>query len=166
MSIIAIIEKKPRTGFHMLAQERKGLCITRFHPNYLKARYSMEGVEIYWLSEIDWERGVKPDKIERIVSIISNYTKANQGAKVLFDGAEYLLLYNSTNRIAKMLNKIEKLSEKNGFTLLIHLDPEIICAGQGLYEIFAQYFSPQQEEELRQTFQGEPVPGVQTAGER
>jgi len=160
-----IIEKKPKTGFSMLAEERKGVCITRFHPNYLKAKYSMEGVEIYWLSEVSWERSVGPEKIERIISIISAYTRKNKAAKVLLDGIEYLLLYNSQNKIREMLEKIEKMSEKIGFTFIIHLDPQSICVPE-VYEIFAPYFSPHQEEEFRQTFQEELVPGVQTGSER
>lgn len=166
MSIVILIEKKPRSGFKILADKGKGLCISRFHPDYLRERYLMKKIDIYWLSEMSGEKTLMPDSIEKIFSVISRYSKTHKDAIILFDGIEYLLLYNSSQKITELLKKIEKTSTKQGSTLIIHLDPDVLGADHGLYEIFAPYFTPPQEEALRQISQVEIAQGTQTMEDR
>lgn len=166
MSIMLIIEKKPREGFRKLAFEKKGLCISRFHPEYLRTKYLLENVELYWLSEIRGKKAIKPDGIEEILNTISKYTKKNKDCTVLFDGVEYLLLYNTAQRITELLKKIEELSINHGFTFIIHLDPDVLSACPELYEIFAPYFTLHQEKELRRIFQVELDHEVQIEEDR
>ncbi|MCX8173885.1 MAG: DUF835 domain-containing protein [Thermoplasmata archaeon] len=161
-----IIEKKPRTGFKKLAEEGRGLCISRFHPDYLRTRHPMNNAEIYWLSEVEGKTTIKPDELEKILNLISRYTRTHKGASVLFDGVEYLLLYNSVQKITELLKKIEKLSISRNFTFMVHLDLDVLGACMELHDVFGPYFTPQQEEELRQTFQAEPDHGVQTGADR
>lgn len=161
-----IIEKKPKEGFRKIAEQGSGLCISRFHPVYLRERYNMDNVELHWLSELEGENTIRPDELEKVLNIVSRFAKRHNDAKVLFDGIEYLLLYNGCQNISEFLKKLEQLSSNMHFTVMIHLDPDVLGASVELYEIFAPYFTPQQEEALRQTFQVEPNPVVQTVVDR
>ncbi|MGB9637093.1 MAG: DUF835 domain-containing protein [Thermoplasmata archaeon] len=166
LTIKLILQIKPRVGLEMLAKKGEGLCISRYHPAYLRNKYVLPGVTIYWLSETKGKDTIHPDNIERIVNVIKKYGKTHKKANILLDGLEYLLLYHNVEQMLDFMNVLDKLAEKLGITLMIHADPQVIYADREIFKIFERYLNQDPMIEHPQIFQAEGSHGVQTVANR
>jgi hypothetical protein len=127
-----IKEEKPNQSyktFSELSKQRTGLVITRMHPHRLKKRFGVSS-EILWLSTVETEHSIEPTKLSKLAFIISHFVKAHQGAPVLLDGLEYLILQNDFETVLKFICSVTDYVSLHNGILLLPLSPLILSKSQ------------------------------------
>jgi len=162
MCLRIIYEIKPKAGFEMLVKAKEGLCISRYHPDYLRYKYGMSQIEICWLSAVGGKNTLKANSIAQILTRIKRFARTHPHADVLLDGVEYLLLYNSKNAIIEFLEAVIEMSKQMKFTFILHADPNVLSADREICEIFDALSAMPSEKLSHQTFQAGALPAAQT----
>ena len=112
----------------LLRSNARGLCITRIHPDDLKARYPISDAGFIWLSKSAGGKAVgmavaEPSALVDIASAISDFASDGGNAAILLEGVEYMI---SQNGFASMMRFLQKVNEKvvlNDSYLLISANP-------------------------------------------
>ncbi len=106
----------------------RGLCITRIHPDTVRARYALGESGFIWLSSSPGKKAkdmavVEPTGLVDIASAISEFAADGGNAAILFEGLEYIV---SQNGFASVLRFVQKVNEKivlNNSYLVISANP-------------------------------------------
>lgn len=112
----------------LLRANARGLCITRIHPDDLRARYSIGDAGFIWLSKSAGGKAkgmavAEPSALVDIASAISDFTSAGGNAAVLLEGIEYMISQNGFGSIMRFLQKVnEKITLSDSY-LLISANP-------------------------------------------
>jgi len=112
----------------LLQAKARGLCITRVHPDDLRARYRIREAGFIWLSKSPGQKArdmavAEPSALVDIASAISDFAADGGNAAVLLEGLEYMI---SQNGFASMMRFLQKVNEKivlNDSYLLISANP-------------------------------------------
>lgn len=122
-----INDKSGKMAYKMLLQILNrglpALCITRLNPETLEMK-DYQNLEIYWLSSLPHKNAVAPSDLTKIYSIIASFTKKNDKATILLDGAETIITNTDFRKTLNLLQRIRDLvSERKGIFLVpIDLD--------------------------------------------
>lgn len=122
----------------LLAEGRRGLVITRTHPNRVQQLYGVD-CPIMWIAKSAKTTGgaisLEPTRLMKIHSTVSDFIKANQGAAVLLDGLEYLITENGFAPVMKAIQLTNEEVAMSGSFLLVPIDPRTLETQQlGLLE--------------------------------
>ena len=113
----------------LLEGEARGLCITRIHPDDLRARHpALEDAGFIWLSKSVAKKGkamavAEPSALVEIASAISDFAADGGNAAVLLEGLEYLISYNGFASVMRFLQKVNEKVVLNDSYLLISVNP-------------------------------------------
>ena len=122
----------------LVAEGRRGLVITRTHPNRVQQLYGLD-CPIMWIAKATKPGGgvmsLEPTRLMKIHSTISDFIKANPGAVVLLDGLEYLITENGFAPVMKAIQLTNEEVAMSSAFLLVPIDPRTFETQQlGLLE--------------------------------
>jgi hypothetical protein len=112
-----------------IATKVPGLCLTSTYPKKIREIYGLGDAPIYWLSEATGteEKSLNPRRLEfEITRTISDFVKNKNGALVLIDGLEYLLLVNGFEKIINFIKSISDIISQNKAILIVPVNPEAL----------------------------------------
>lgn len=125
--ISLLVEGYPRYGFQvfskMLDDRRKGICITRLHPDYVVQKFNLRNVKCHWLSGCKGKDVVSPKSLNQIVRILKAIVKTDKDTVVFLDGLEYLLIWNDMGKIMSSLSEIDSALSGTDSEMLVCIDP-------------------------------------------
>ncbi len=127
-----IEESKPAISYDLFAHEvldgRKGLCITRKNPEWLREEYKWTDIPIIWLTNnnIEKEHCIDPTNLSRLSIKIVNFIKQNSNGIIILEGLEYLISQNSYQFILRFVQLINDKVMLSNCILLIPIDPLIL----------------------------------------
>jgi hypothetical protein len=112
----------------MVKAGARGLCITRIHPDELRARPGYADVGFIWLSKSPGkkEKGVavaEPTDLVEIASAISEFAADGGDAAVLLEGLEYMISQNGFASVLRFLQKVNENIVLSKSYLLISANP-------------------------------------------
>jgi len=110
----------------LLAQGKRGLVISRNHPERVQQAYSLD-CPIMWIAKSTKPTGgvisLEPTRLMKIHGTISDFIKANPGSVVLLDGLEYLITENGFGPVMKTVQLTNEEVAMSGSFLLVPIDP-------------------------------------------
>lgn len=113
----------------LLTEGRRGLVITRAHPNRVQQLYSLD-CPVMWIAKTSKPTGgiisLEPTRLMKVHSTISDFIKANPGSVVLLDGLEYLITENGFAPVMKALQLTNEEVAMTGSYLLVPVDPRTL----------------------------------------
>lgn len=111
---------------YLLREGRRGLILSRTHPDEIKSRYGIE-CPIIWMVSRPPPGGksitVDPVRLGKIYSLIADFAKNNPGAVILLSGIEYLISENDFVSTMKTLQLVNETIAMSGSILLLPVDP-------------------------------------------
>ncbi len=113
----------------LLKARARGLCITRIHPDDLRARYPpLEDAGFIWLSKSVGKKGermavAEPSALVDIASAIAEFAADGGNGAVLLEGLEYLISQNGFASVMRFLQKVNEEVVLNDSYLLISANP-------------------------------------------
>ena len=124
-----IMEKKPKMSFDyflgLIDNGALGLCISRQHPESLKAKYSGLKAHTLWLTTALGENYINPTNIGILTNFTVNFMQSNRNnSAIILDGVEYLTLYNDFNNILKSIYFINEVAMMSGAVVIVPLAPQ------------------------------------------
>ncbi len=108
----------------LVAAGARGLCITRIHPDDLRARYGIVDSGFVWLSSTPGRKTkgmavAAPTELVDIASAIAEFSGQGGNAAVLLEGVEYMIGQNGFASFLRFLQKVnEKIVLNNSYLLL------------------------------------------------
>jgi hypothetical protein len=99
------------------------LCITRLHPDLLQERIPGRTVDSVWLSERVGQNNIPPNQLHRINQRMASFLIGKKSAVILFDGIEYLCLFNDFLKVQMFLEQANDLIMASKAIMLIPIDP-------------------------------------------
>ena len=113
----------------LLAEGRRGLVITRAHPNKVLQEHALD-CPVMWIAKstkaASGVLSLEPTRLMKIHGTISDFIKANVGAVVLLDGLEYLITENGFSPVMKAIQLTNEEIAMNGAFLLVPVDPRTL----------------------------------------
>jgi len=113
----------------LLTEGRRGLIISRIHPNRLQQLYSLD-CPIQWIAKSSKTSGgvivLEPTRLMRIHSVMTEFMRANPGAVVLLDGLEYLITENGFGPVMKAVQLTNEEVAMTGSFLIVPVDPRAL----------------------------------------
>lgn len=113
----------------LLTEGRRGLVISRIHPNRLQQIYNLD-CPIQWIAKSTKASGgvivLEPTRLMRIHNVISEFIRANPGAVVLLDGLEYLITENGFGPVMKAVQLTNEEVAMTGSCLIVPVDPRAL----------------------------------------
>ena len=112
----------------LLKAKARGLCITRIHPDDLRARYPIGDAGFIWLSKSVGKTAkgmavVEPTALVDIASAISDFAADGGNAAVLLEGLEYMISQNGFASVMRFLQKVNEKVVLNDSYLLLSANP-------------------------------------------
>ena len=123
-----MVEAKGSEGAHTLfkratAEGRKGLIITREHPDRVRSEHGIDGSTIIWLATQPGPDRIDPTSLSMLQHTLVEFLQANPSAVILLDGLEYLLSENTPDKVLRMVYSIRDAVTISRSTLLVPIDP-------------------------------------------
>ncbi len=138
------IEKSFRIFKELTQQDRKGLFISRAHPDEINDKYELQNTKLYWLTKSMTEvASLEPSQIEKIRWLIKDFVSENQNSVILVDGLEYLILQNNFENVLKFVELLKDDIAINNAILILPIDPATLEARQlALLERYMRVITP------------------------
>jgi len=99
------------------------LCISRYHPDIIKEMWHDLEFESIWLCERPGEFSIPPTQLSRIADSVVSFIRRRKSPIILFDGIEYLSLFNDFHRLQMFVEELNDLAMESRAILLIPIDP-------------------------------------------
>jgi len=125
-----ITEKKADMSYRILAglaaEGRPALVIARENPKLLAKKHDLGDAKVLWLTNIDEKEILKPTDLSKLAYLIESFVKNNEGAVVLLEGFEYLIMHNSFSSVLKLIQMIKDLIALQMAYLILPLNPRTL----------------------------------------
>lgn len=110
---------------NLLERGYEGVVISNMPPKNIEKEYEIKA-EIYWLSEVEGENVLKPERLEfEIMATISNFLKEAKRPVILLEGFEWLSQTNGFDTCLKWIKTVNDVVAKNNGILLLPLNPVV-----------------------------------------
>lgn len=99
----------------------QGLLTERQSSDRVKQKYNLQNTVVIWVSDIESNiEHIKPQNIEQLSFTTEKFVKNNQKPVVFLGSIEYLMSYNSFNKIFHMISNIKDyISLYQGILLVV-----------------------------------------------
>ncbi len=106
------------------------LCVTTTYPEKLEKMYPpMENVVTIWISSEEDGGGVHGKSMNgEIMDKIKQFTQENEGAVVMLDDIEYLILENSESEVVDFVRKVSRAVASADGTLIVPVNPDAVSS--------------------------------------
>ena len=122
-----ILEHKPSGAIKLfdtlLEKGRKGILITRDHPQMFGNILPSKQIDTYWLSAENFDYVIHPWEIDELIRTIEDFVIDNNQGIILLNGLEYLSTYNNYDVITNLLFRMNEIVTNTNAQLLITIDP-------------------------------------------
>jgi hypothetical protein len=122
-----IFENKPLTAIKLfdilLKKGKRGLIITRNHPDKICKIISSKKAEMYWLSAEDFDYVIHPWDMNLLMTTLCGFIKKNNQGVILLNGLEYLSTYNDINSLFNVICRMNSLVTNSNAKFFITIDP-------------------------------------------
>ncbi len=122
-----IFENRPQGAIKLLnillKKGRKGIIITRNHPDKFGQNLISNKIDMYWLSSEDFDYVIRPWEINLLINTVEEFVKQNNRGVILLNGLEYLSTYNNSKVIFNMLLRMNNIVMNTDAMFLITIDP-------------------------------------------
>ncbi len=102
------------------------LCVSRTHPDLLREKIPGSRIEAIWLSERSGDNNISPDQLHKLLHRICDFLMENKNAVVMFDGIEYLSLFNDFQKVQMFVEEVNDMVMTSGSILLMPVDPDAL----------------------------------------
>ncbi len=102
------------------------ICVSRTHPNFLREMVPGGRMEAIWLSERSGDNNISPDSLHKILHRIEVFLEGKRNAIIMFDGIEYISLFNEFHKVHMFVEEINDMVMSTGSILLMPVDPEAL----------------------------------------
>ncbi len=110
---------------HMVSIDIPGLCVTRRSPDSVKRNFALTQTPIIWLTREKLnEEALGSANVGMVGGVISSFLDKTEGAAILLDGLEYLVINNGFEPTMKCLYDLSDKASSKGATLLLVLSLE------------------------------------------
>jgi PAS domain S-box-containing protein len=103
-----------------------GLCITRELPKKIRAKYGLKKTPIVWLADEKGEGETTVHSLQDLSILIDRFLEKSQGAVVLLDGLEYLIVNHGFERCLRFLQISKSRIQGKNSILLVPLFEEAL----------------------------------------
>jgi len=109
----------------------RGLCISRIHPEDIRARAAAADAGFIWLSKSPGKKTkgmavVEPTALVDIASAVSEFASAGGNAVVLLEGIEYMISQNGFSSLQRFLQRVNEAIVLNESYLLVSANPSAL----------------------------------------
>jgi len=124
-----VMDHDPKTAYaifsSLISEEQPGLCISTSFPAKLRREHGLEHAEVLWLSDTSTDQTtLDPKRLEfEITRTISKFVKEHEGAVMMLDGMEYLVIENGFEKVLKFLKKTSDMASMNQATIVVPISP-------------------------------------------
>jgi archaellum biogenesis ATPase FlaH len=122
-----IFEHKPFAAiklFNILLEKgKKGMIVTRNHPDKLHNLMASNKIDMYWLSAEDYDYVIHPWDVNLLVNTVQNFIKTNDQGIILINGLEYLSTYNDPNIIFNLISNVGETISNTNAKFFVSMDP-------------------------------------------
>ena len=104
-----------------------GLIISREHPDIFFREWDLKRIPMIWLSvkeETKWT--ISPENLAKLAHSINNFIRRVPVSCILFEGFEYLIVYNSFNAVMKVVYSVNDELAQNRSRLIVSYDPRAL----------------------------------------
>jgi hypothetical protein len=122
-----IFESKPLAAiklFNILLEKgKKGIIITRNHPDKLVGAVPTNNLDMYWFSTEDFDYVIHPWDISSLFKIVKSFVNKNNQGIILLNGLEYLSTYNNNNILFNLVSSMSRLVSNSNAKFFLSIDP-------------------------------------------
>ena len=124
----AIEEKGTDTSFRIFASElnagRKGLIISRKHPDRIREEYGLRNTPMIWLAQRLKKDAVSPANLPLLERTVSRFMSDGGNTVVLVEGLDKMIMETSSERTMRFLFNLEDEALVRGSRLILSFDPD------------------------------------------
>jgi hypothetical protein len=123
----AVEEKGTEASFRVFASElnsgRKGLIISRTHPEQIREEFGLRNTPIIWLAHRPAKEALSPSNLPLLERTVMRFMRDGRNTVVLVDGLDKLILETSSQRALRFLFALEDEALVRGSRLILSFDP-------------------------------------------
>ena len=124
----AVEEKGTDMSFRIFASElnagRKGLIISRRHPEQIREEYGLRNTPMIWLANRPVKDAVAPSNLSLLGRTVMRFMSNGGNTVVLVEGLEKMILETSTEKAMRFIFELEDEAMVRGSRLILSFDPE------------------------------------------
>ena len=123
----AVEEKGTDTSFRIFASElntgRKGLIISRRHPDQIREEYGLRNTPIIWLAQRPIKDAVSPGNLPLLEHTVTRFMNDGGNTVILVDGLDKMIMETSSEKAMRFLFNLEDEALTRGSRLILSFDP-------------------------------------------
>jgi len=123
----AVEEKGTDTSFRIFASElntgRKGLIISRRHPDQIREEYGLRNTPIIWLAQRPIKDAVSPANLPLLERTVNRFMSEGGNTVVLVEGLDKMIMETSSEKALRFLFNLEDEALTRGSRLILSFDP-------------------------------------------
>lgn len=124
------------------------LCVSRIHPDLLRARYGLAGATLWWISESPGEGHFDPTAVGTLSSAVHAFIEEHpDGSLVVLDGIEFMGIYIGFTKTLLFIERLNEFVMPRRSSVLVPVDPQ--CFEPKEYARLDRFTGGIVEEELR-----------------
>jgi hypothetical protein len=124
----AVEEKGTDLSFRIFASElnagRKGLIISRRHPEQIREEFGLRNTPMIWLANRPIKDAVAPSNLSLLGRTVMRFMNDGGNTVVLVEGLEKIILETSTEKAMRFIFELEDEAMVRGSRLILSFDPE------------------------------------------
>jgi hypothetical protein len=128
----AVEEKGTGTSFRIFASElnagRKGLIISRRHPEQIREEYGLRNTPMIWLAHRPIKEAVSPSNLALLERTVMRFMSDGGNTVVMVDGLDKIILETSSEKAMRFLFNLTDEALVRGSRLILSFDPEGLSA--------------------------------------
>lgn len=105
---------------------KRGLLITRLHPDRLREDYGLAKVPMIWLATQPGPDRIDPTSLSILQHTIVDFLQKGPPSVILLDGLEYLMSENPSDKVLRIIYALRDTVTISNSQLLVPLDPEVL----------------------------------------
>lgn len=126
----AVQEKGTGTSFRIFASElnagRKGLIISRRHPDQIREEYGLRNTPMIWLAHRPIKDAVPPSNLALMERTVMRFMSEGGNTVVLVEGLDKIILETSSEKAMRFLYALTDEALVRGSRLILSFDPEVL----------------------------------------
>jgi hypothetical protein len=123
----AVEEKGTDTSFRIFASElsagRKGLIVSRRHPDQIREEFGLKNTPIIWLAHRPVKEAVSPSNLQLLERTITRFMSEGRNTVVLVEGLDKLILETSSEKAMRFMFALGDEALVRGSRLILSFDP-------------------------------------------
>ncbi len=101
------------------------LCVSRIHPDRIRAKYGFTGASTWWISGSPGETNYDPTAVGTLSSAIETFIKNRpDGCFVLLDGIEFIAVHIGFTKALIFVEHLNEYVMPRRATLMVPVDPD------------------------------------------